>query len=77
MGEAVLVASGATNSHAAAFSTGYRRSIGQRHCRMTAIPPDHQSARGGSILEAPCQQGRFFIPGVKSIAENGPVGSHI
>jgi hypothetical protein len=73
VGEAALVGPGATKSHAAAFSAGYRGSIGQRHCRMAAVPPNHQSARRGSILEASCQQSRFFISGGKPISENRPV----
>jgi hypothetical protein len=77
VGEAGLVGPGATKSHAASFSTGYRGPVGQRHCGMPAIPPDHQCARGGSILEAPCQQGGFFISGVEPISENRPIGGHI
>lgn len=77
MSELGLVCPAATNSHAVAFTAGYRCSIRQRHRCMTAIPADHQSARGGSVFEAACQQGWFFIPGVEPIAENRPLGSHI
>jgi hypothetical protein len=77
MGELGLVGPAATNAHAAAFTAGYRCSIRQRHRCMTAILPDHQSARGGSVFEAACQQGWFFIPGVEPIAENRPLGGHI
>ena len=77
MGELGLICPAATNAHAAAFTAGHRCSIRQRHRGVTTIPADHQSARGGSVLEAACQQGRFFIPGVEPIAESRPVGSDI
>lgn len=77
MAELGLVGPAATDAHTAAFTAGHRCSIRQRHRRMTAVPADHQSAQGGSVLKAACQQRRFFIPGVEPTAESRPLNRDI
>ena len=77
MGELGLIGARATDSHTTGFTAGYRGAIGQRHRSVATTPADHQSAGRGSILEAPRQQGCFFVSGSEPIAENRSVSGGI
>ena len=77
MAELGLVGPAATDAHAAAFTAGHRCSIRQRHRRMTAVPADHQSARGGSVLKPRANNADSSFPVLNLLAESRPVGRHV
>lgn len=52
MRETGLVGAGPADAHSAVFTAGYRGAVGQCHGGVTAVPPDHDGVRGGSILKA-------------------------
>ena len=56
MGELGLVGATAADSHPAALAGGHRRTVGQGHGGVAAVPADHQGTRLGSVLEAAGQQ---------------------